>query len=149
MLNTQWNTPQALYPIKGVAGAAAIFFFSSTHRRATCVMVDLEQRWTGCVTGGNAPAFANWTVLLFSLMNGATVWPTGLFPSMVHCWLGPVSVCEWGHSFHCLAECRWVTRAFDIGWLGASLVRLWRLFWYLAFIRKCACVCSFVHLVLP
>lgn len=27
MLNTQWNTPQALCPIKGVAGAAAIFFF--------------------------------------------------------------------------------------------------------------------------
>lgn len=75
----------------------------------------------------------HWTAQLF--------WPTGLFPSRVHCWLVPASMCECGQSSQCLAECRWVTRTFEAGWLAASLVRLWHLFWYLAFISKAdACV---------
>lgn len=90
-----------------------------------------------------------------------------LFYEQCECLVGWVHVWAWctagwvrlvcGGEFCTVWKCRWVTRAIDVGWLGTSLVRLWQLFWYLAFIRKASlcgrvwlCVCGLPpHLVPP
>lgn len=129
----------------------AVSYFSFCylqHSCATCVIFDPEKGLTDCVKDRNCIGSTHlWTEQLFCSLLW-TVWMFGWLGSclsMVHYWLGPPWVCMCMGEFCTVWKCRWVSRAIDVGWLGTSLVRLWQLFWYLAFIIK-ASVCGRVWL---
>lgn len=94
-----------------------------------------------------------WTVVWFSFMNSVNVWLVGFLFEHGTLLVGSTLCVFVSGGLALFSRAGGWPGYLTVGWLATSLVRLWQLFWYQAFIQQSfvcvylyACVCGGCHL---